>query len=256
MSRVSSHRIPVAVAYIALLGAVALTAGCTALQRRDVETERVLVHVVEPGETVERLADDYYGDARREREIRRFNDLDREEPIEAGTQLRIPVTPADLETLQRRRAARVPYSEGRDLAQKGSFLDASTRFREAVELDPRFAEAYFNLGVTYQRIKAWERSLEELEAAIKLRPENPDYRFALGSTLFYMESYDRAVPEFRKALDLDPFHAKARFSLAVSYEKAGRVADAKREWRRYLEVDDESEWADQAREHLEKLDSR
>jgi tetratricopeptide (TPR) repeat protein len=241
---------------VAALAAPAGMIGCSAFERRGAGEERVLVHVVGEGDTVEDIADDYYGDRGRARDIRRFNDIGRGEEAAAGAKLRIPMKPKDMETLERRRSARVPYDRGIDLAAKGSFLDATVKFREAIELDPRFAEAHFNLGVAYQRIKANKKALDELREAVRLHPDDADYRYAVGGAYFHLERYDRAVGEFERAIALDPFHAKARYSLAATLEKLGRVEEARRAWERYLQVDDSSEWADEARARLEKLRSR
>lgn len=240
----------------AVLAVPAAMTGCSAFQRHDVADERVLVHVVKEGDTVEGIADDYYGDRKRAREIRRFNDVARGEEVEVGTKLRVPMAPKDMETLERRRGARAPYNRGLGLAEKGSYLDASVAFREAVELDPRFAEAHFNLGVAYQRIKANDKALDELREAARLRPDNADYHYAVGGAYFRVERYRHAIDSFERAIKIDPFHAKARYSLAVALEKLGRVREAREAWRRYLQIDDSSEWADEARSHLEKLESQ
>lgn len=236
---------------VTAIALAALLAGCAP---RHGPNDRVLRHVVEDGESLEDVAADFYGSTRRAREIRRFNDIDRGEEPAAGRELRIPMTPDDMVFLERRRRARVPYNAGLELVAKGSYLDASTRFREAVELDPDFAAAHYNLGTTYQRMKAGEKAHEQFEKAVDLRPDNADYHFALGGSCFHLERYRRAAREFRRALDIDPFHLQARFSYAATLEKLGRLDDARREWRRYLELDDSSAWADKARTRLEALD--
>lgn len=233
------------------LAAAALVAGCAG--PRHGPNDRVLSHVVEEGESLEDVAAEYYGSTRRAREIGRFNDIDRgEEPV-AGSELRIPMTSKDMAFLERRRRARVPYNAGLELVTEGSWLDASVRFREAIELDPDFAEAHYNLGTTYQRMKSQEKARDEFEKAVHLRPDDADYHFALGGACFHLEHYRQAEREFRRALDIDPFNLRARFSYAATLEKLGREDAARREWRRYLELDDSSEWADKARARLEAL---
>jgi tetratricopeptide (TPR) repeat protein len=215
--------------------------------------DRVLRHELGEDESVEDVADEYYGNARRARDIRRFNDIGRGDDPEAGTELRIPMTPDDLGALERRRAARIPYNAGLKLVRDGSYLDASVRFREAVELDPHFAQAHYNLGAAYQRMDANEKALDEFKEAASLRPKSADYRFAVGGAYFHLGKPDRAVREFRRALEIDPFHRQARYSLAAALEDAGRLDDARAEWRRYLEIDSDSAWADRARARLEAL---
>lgn len=241
-------------AAVAVAFSLAIIAGCAT--HRPGPDDRVLRHVVAEDETLADLADDYYGNPRRAGDIRRFNDIDRGDAPAPGTELRIPMTPRDMETLERRRAARIPYNEGLELVADGDYLDASVRFREAVELDARFAEARYNLGAVYQRMGTYEKAFDEFEEAAQLRPDNADYRFAAGGARFHLEQYDRAVREFRRALDIDPFHLRARYSLAAALEKLGRTRDAREQWRHYLKLDDDSAWADKARARLEALEAQ
>jgi tetratricopeptide (TPR) repeat protein len=255
MTRHQRNR-PLALMLVAAIAAIAAAAGCTMLERRPGEGDRVLSHVVRPGETLEDLADDYYGDPRRAREIRRFNDIDRGETPEPGAKLDIPMSAKDMQTLDRRRRARVPYNEGLELVEGGSVLDASTLFRRAIDLDPRFAEAHYNLGATYVRMKAYEKARDSFKKAAKLRSDNADYRYAIGSAHFHLERYDRAANEFRKALKIDPYHLKAAYSIALAYEKMQHSKRAKKYWRLYLRLDDSSEWADEARKRLQSRESQ
>jgi tetratricopeptide (TPR) repeat protein len=240
---------------VVLFAVVALLmglSGCGRRTRKPLEGEKVLTHQVAEGETLEQIADDYYGDPERADEIKSFNLLESEE-VTAGEIVRVYMRPEDMEALGRRKRARGPYNSGLDLAERGSYLDAVTEFKRAVDLDPEFAEAIYNLGVTYQKLNAHDKAVEQLELAIDLRPKNADYVYALGNSYFHQQQYDRAVREFDRAVELNAIHLKAQYSLAVSLEKAGKTARARREWRRYLELDSESEWAERARARLAEL---
>lgn len=216
------------------------------------ENQRVVRHQIAPDETLEDVAKTYYGNERRARDIRRFNELGDDPPV-AGTELRIPLDPDELAAYQERRAARVPYNEGLAMVERGDFVDAAREFRRAIELDPGFADAHFNLGVTYQRMKAFEKALESYRLAADIEPDNADYQNATGSAYFHLGRYDRAVSAFRKALAANPTHLRAQFSLAAALEKKGDLEEARAAWRRYLELDADSDWGNQARLRLEAL---
>jgi tetratricopeptide (TPR) repeat protein len=243
----------------ALIGAgVALAAfmtlsGCGPSARKPVDGERVLRHVVADGETLEEIADDYYGDAGRHDEIRKFNLLDSDD-VSPGDVVRIYMSPDDMEALARRKEARVPYNAGLDLVSRGSYLDAVGRFNEAIELDPEFTEAVYNLGVTFQKLNAHDRAIEMFKTAIDMDSGNPEYYFAIGNSYFHVGSYRDAVRAFDRTLKLDRGHLKAQYALATSLEKSDQPSRAIREWRRYLEMDNDSEWAERARERLAGLE--
>jgi tetratricopeptide (TPR) repeat protein len=241
---------------LAPLAAVVLLAvlhGCAQKARKPVEGEKVLTHVVADGETLENIADDYYGDPDRADEIREFNLLESEE-LDPGATVRVYMAPDDMEFLTRRKRARIPYNAGLDLAARGSYLDAINRFKEAVELDPSFVEAIYNLGVTYQKLDAHDKAVEQFELAVDIRSGDPDYHYAIGNSYFHLGEYDRAARAFERALKSKPNHLKAQYSLALSLQKSGKTTRAGREWRRYLEMDSDSDWADRARAHLAGLE--
>ena len=241
--------------FMALVALVALgsMSGCGPKTRKPVEGERVLRHEVAEGESLEQIADDYYGDAARRDEIKEFNLLDSDD-VRPGDVVRIYMTPEDMEELGRRKKARIPYNAGLDLVSRGSYLDAVNRFKEAIELDPQFTEAIYNLGVTYQKLNAHDRAIDQFELAAGMNPGDPDYYFAIGNSYFHMEQYPEAVSSFERALRLDKRHLKAQYALATTLEKSGQTSRAIKAWRRYLDMDNDSEWAERARDRLAGLE--
>ncbi len=225
--------------------------GCSQKYRKPVEGEVVLNHTVREGETTADIADDYYGDADRSRDLEKFNDINGDPA--PGDVVRVPMTPGEMTTLHSRQAARVPYNSALDLVERGAYLDATTKFRRAIELDPKFADAHYNLGVTYQRMKSYDHALESCQTAARLRPNNADYHVGVGNARFYSNDYSAAAVSYQQALALNVRHLKACYSLAVCYERLRRINDARVQWYRYLELDSSSEWADEARKHIEEL---
>jgi tetratricopeptide (TPR) repeat protein len=231
-----------------------IAVGCSTSPRPGSSPEdRVYLHTVQPGETLSDIAGEYYGDPSRASRIGRFNDL-RDNAVEPGAVLRIPLTPEDVSRLKNRESAREPYNRGLGLAEKGSYVDAVQEFRNAIAIDPNFVDAHYNLGVSFQKLKSHERALEQFAAVVRLRPDNAQYHYALGNSHFHLERYEEAARAFEHTVERDPHHTKALYSLAVSYEKLGKRDKAIGTWQRYLEVDDKSVWAAEARKRLKNLE--
>jgi len=242
--------IRIAIVCLFLLGLV--LAGCSGV-RRPVEGEKVVDHTVERGETLEEIAQEYYGDRSRAGEIAKFNSLDADE-IRSGDKLRIPLTPDEQTEFSRRQAARGPYNEGLAQVEGGRYLDAVLSFQRAIELDPAFAAAHYNLGVTFQRLESYDKAADAYREAIRRDPDSADYRYALGATRYHQGDYRDAIGWFKKALDIDDHHRKSQYSLAKAYEKTSQTAKARAAWTRYLEIDGNSAWAQEARSRLELLE--
>lgn len=97
---------------------------------------------------------------------------------------------------------------------------------------------------------AARRHLEEANAA---RPDDA----AILSTLASAELSDNRVADAAehsgRALELEPMHAEAAFTWAMAMERFSNRPAAVDAWKRYLIIDSESEWADEARARLAAL---
>lgn len=233
-----------------VIGAAVLCAtGCV---KRGTTGDTVFLHEVQEGETLEMIAEVYYGDPSMSSVLASYNEVN-EERVRPGTVLRVPMSDDDVEKRRTREKALVPYNLGLELVGRSSYVDAVSQFRKALEIDSGFADAHYNLGVAYQKMKAYERARDELRTACRLRPSDARYFFALGNANFHLQRYNDAADAFEAVLERDSVNKKALYSLAIAYEKLERYSDARDAWKRYLEVDKRSTWAAEARKHLERL---
>ena len=95
------------------------------------------------------------------------------------------VQAAELEQLQRRQHATVPYLTGMDLLRRR--LDVATissravpALERALELDPEFAEARFALGQAYLRCWRVDDALRAMNAALEQQPDNAHWLIQIG----------------------------------------------------------------------------
>jgi Tfp pilus assembly protein PilF len=63
----------------------------------------------------------------------------------------------------------------------------------------------------------------------------------------------KAGAEFRTAVQMDTSFLTAVFNLALFYERTNAPAQAEAQWKRYLELDSNSDWANEARERLQGI---
>lgn len=86
--------------------------------------------------------------------------------------------------------------------RRGLTREARRSFNDAIGLDPDYAEAYYNLGVTFRE----ERRLEAARLFQKAIEINPDYGRShreLGWMLRLMHKYRDAEHHIRRAIELD-----------------------------------------------------
>jgi Flp pilus assembly protein TadD len=151
------------------------------------------------------------------------------------------------------------------LIREGEFTEAEAAFREAIRLDPKYADAHGNLGVAF----AHQRKLPEAEAAfrlairldpvnvtmyvnlatcltqqgrpaeadewsrqaIQLNPALAEPHRLLGSALETRRKYEPAEAAYREAARLEPRHADGRFRLGRVLARRGTHKEAETELR-------------------------
>jgi tetratricopeptide (TPR) repeat protein len=119
------------------------------------------------------------------------------------------------------------------------------------------------LALIYFAKKEFDQALQLLEEARKKSPQDATILSDLG--VVYLEksrvaSKDEeklagvadALQNFERALAINPNLPSARFNKAVATE-IYLPNRAKEAWKEYLDLDQTSEWATEAREHLERL---
>jgi Flp pilus assembly protein TadD len=103
--------------------------------------------------------------------------------------------------------------------------DARAEYQKATSLDPKMAEAYQNLGLTFMPDDPAE-AVEPLQKAAELEPNDARKKWLLGTALEMSGKMGPAIEQFEAARELDDKDADIQDSLAQAYLTAGRVADA------------------------------
>ena len=68
--------------------------------------------------------------------------------------------------------AKLEYNKGIDYYQLGQYDNAITAFRNAVDLDPNYIDAYFNMGSLLEYLKQDEEALNAFKQIILRQPED------------------------------------------------------------------------------------
>jgi tetratricopeptide (TPR) repeat protein len=165
-------------------------------------------------------------------------------------------------------------AEGKNYMKKGQYGDAAIEFRNALRIDPRFVDAYFQLAQADLAQRNWNAAYASLEEAIDLDPTRLDARLArgqlylaarqfanaeaeanlilkqqpsdvgayqlLGTALIGEQKPDQALAAFEKLTELRPNDAKVYVNLALVEISLHHSADAEQHLMKALAVDPKS----------------
>lgn len=123
---------------------------------------------------------------------------------------------------------------------------AKAMFKEALELEPDYAEAHSSLGWTYLSdwTMGWSRNTDSLglagaeaEKALSLDPELADAHALKGWVHLWHKEYDQALAAVRKAVALKPGDANTRLNLSELLIWVGQPAEAVIEAEKAIRLD-------------------
>ncbi len=170
-------------------------------------------------------------------------------------------------------------SRGEAFLKAEKFQEASIEFRNAIQIDDKFAPAHWGLARAYEGLQRPQEAFEELRRAVELDPNNLDAKVRLGnydvqiaprfpealneaerlakeilqkdpnhieghilmgSVLFAQNQRDKAFGELNHAVELDPKRVESHLALARFYVASNDQAKAEETFKRAISLNNSS----------------
>jgi len=132
------------------------------------------------------------------------------------------------------------YELGLLYGEMGDFRMAEKAFRQAIQLNPKFARAHFNLALTLiadpHSKSDWPGAIAECREALKDQPDYAEAHNLLGAGLTEQGDLDDAILELQTAIQLKPSLAEAHFNLGIALERTGKVQEALQQYQAAVEA--------------------
>ncbi len=117
------------------------------------------------------------------------------------------------------------YNLGVTLDRLGRTDQALTAYQRALTLKP-IAEAHYNLAVALAANGHTNEAIRHYQAAIVRNPRHSDAHYNLGLLLAENGRLADAIPLFERAAELDPRDGQSLYNLGVALERLGRTPEA------------------------------
>jgi tetratricopeptide (TPR) repeat protein len=163
------------------------------------------------------------------------------------------------------------FQTGARYLQAGKYREAAIEFQNAIQIDPRFAQAHYQLGECYLRESLWSNAYQELlrttdldpqnisaltdltklllaggrfqdahdraAAALRVKPDSFDMQLVLANADAAMGSTQLASAEAAGAIQMAPDRQEGYLVLAILQVKDQKLADAEANFQKAVTID-------------------
>ncbi|MEH2049548.1 tetratricopeptide repeat protein, partial [Nostoc sp.] len=129
------------------------------------------------------------------------------------------------------------YNLGITLYEQKKLDAAVAAFQKAIQIDPNYATAYYNLGITLYEQKKLDAAVDAFQKAIQLNYNYADAYNNLGAALSDQKKLDAAVAAFQKAIQIDPNYANAYYNLGIVLSDQKKLDAAVAAFQKAIQID-------------------
>jgi len=131
-------------------------------------------------------------------------------------------------------------SRGSAYGNLGDPLKAVQDFNKALEINPQYAQAYYNRGYIYQNSGKYRLAADDYEKAIRTGYGVQEEVFCnLGAVYGNLGKHAMALEYYERALAVNPEYAPAYYNRAVDYFALGKQIQAVHDFDRAIQINPE-----------------
>ena len=113
---------------------------------------------------------------------------------------------------------------------------AKENYEKAIELNPRYAKAHYNLAGALHELDKLELSIQSYQNSIDIEPDYAEAHNNLGNVFKEIGQLDDAISSYEKAISIKPDYIEAFYSLGATFHEAGKLEDTVQCYERVLEL--------------------
>jgi tetratricopeptide (TPR) repeat protein len=122
-------------------------------------------------------------------------------------------------------AAKNAFQQGFCLTKVDRYDEAVTAYEQAVELDPTYEKARYNLGLAVMKTEDYEYALEVFQQALEFEPDSYRLYFNMGLCHFNLRDDDQAIEYYDLAMEQKETSA-VWTNMGMAFDRMGEKAEA------------------------------
>jgi tetratricopeptide (TPR) repeat protein len=127
------------------------------------------------------------------------------------------------------RVAKSHVLRGRVMLERSRLEEARAEFLTAQQLDPKFVEAPYYLGIVYERVNQYDKALDSYRQAMELDPSSAQYVVAAAEMLITVNKLDDAEKLLNERRQYLEYNAAIRQTL-------GHIALLRNDWNKAADL--------------------
>ena len=106
------------------------------------------------------------------------------------------------------------------------FEEAEKAFTNALEINPRYVEAYSNRAGIWYFKGDYDKAIDDYTKALEIDPGNTTAMYNKGNAHFKLNNLEEAESAFNRTLELDPNYSEAWYNKACLASSQGKIYEA------------------------------
>lgn len=98
---------------------------------------------------------------------------------------------------------------GKELVKEGKLQKARLEFKNAIQIDPRTADAFYQLALLDEKAQEWKSMYANLSTTEQLAPNHHDASVKLGQLYLLSGNFEQARAKVKKVIEVSPNHIGA-----------------------------------------------
>jgi len=103
----------------------------------------------------------------------------------------------------------------------GEYQRAIQDFSQVIQINPQFAEGYSNRGIAYADLGEYERAIQDYSQAIQINPKFVWFYYNRGNAYDDLGEHQRAIQDYDQAIQITPQFLEAYNNRGVAYGNLG-----------------------------------
>jgi len=129
------------------------------------------------------------------------------------------------------------FESGKRYFDKQQYREAAIQYQNALQVDPKYPQARYQLAQCYLKMAMWSQAYQELLRTVELQPENLKAQLDLGNLLVAARQFKEAQERAERVLQKEANNLEAHILLANAFAGLENPAGSLREMKYAIELD-------------------